>query len=243
MRTVAVVQARMGSTRLPGKILRPLGGRPVLGWVLRAASAAVRIDDVVVATTTEVADDATEGLCRDLGVAVHRGSVEDVLSRFLGAVDDEAPTADTVVRLTADCPLLDPALVDAAVGAFAAADVDYLATTQPRSLPRGLDIEVVSTAALREASAEATGVERVHVTPFVYQHPDRFRLAGLVFHPDSSDLRVTLDTVEDAALLDALIDRLGDRLLPWREVVAALRDHPELVALNAAVRQKELAEG
>ena len=243
MRTVAVVQARMGSTRLPGKILRPLGDRPVLGWVLRAASAATHVDTVVVATTTETDDDATEAFCRDHGVPVHRGSVDDVLTRFLGALDREAPDADTVVRLTADCPLLDPALVDAAVGSFAAADVDYLATTQPRSLPRGLDIEVVSAATLREAGDAATGVERVHVTPFVYQHPDRFRLAGLVFHPDSSDLRVTLDTVEDAALLDALIDRLGDRLIPWREVVTALREHPELVALNAEVRQKELAEG
>jgi spore coat polysaccharide biosynthesis protein SpsF len=240
---VAVIQARMGSTRLPGKILRPLAGRPVLGWVLRAAHQAERIDQIVVATTDEPVDDATEEYCRDEGVAVHRGSVDDVLSRFLGALDQEAPDADVLVRLTADCPLLDPQLLDAGVGAFAASDLDHLATTQPRSLPRGLDVEVLSVAALRAADPKAEGVERVHVTPYLYLRPEEHRVGGLVFQPDNSDLRVTLDTPEDAALLDALTALLGDRVIPWREVVATLRARPDLVALNAEVRQKELAEG
>jgi spore coat polysaccharide biosynthesis protein SpsF len=243
MRTVAIIQARMGSTRLPGKILRPLAGRPVLGWVLRAARQAERVDDIVVATTVEAADDATEAFCRDEGVAVHRGSVEDVLTRFLGALDQAAPTADAVLRLTADCPLLDPRLLDAGIGAFGAGDLEYLSTGQPRSLPRGLDVEVVSVAALRAADPRAEGVERVHVTPYLYLRPAEHRVGGLVFQPDNSDLRVTLDTPEDATLLEALAAELGDRVIPWREVVALLRNRPDLVALNAEVRQKELAEG
>ena len=240
-RLAAVIQARTGSARLPGKVLRPLGGRPVLAWVVRAATASGVFDDVVVATTTEPADDAVAALGGELGAGVVRGPVDDVLARYLAAVD--ATGADIVARLTADCPLLDPTLIAACVQAFDPAKVDYLSTNQPRTVPRGLDVEVVAAAVLRAVGEIADGVDRRHVTSYVYTHPERFRIAGITFDPPGDDLRVTLDEPDDAALLDAVVAELGDDASDWRRVVALLRTRPELVAINARVRPKALAEG
>src|SRR5207253_41208 len=138
---LVIVQARLGSTRLPGKILRPLGGRSVLAWVVRAALAS-GVGEVVVATTDLTDDDATEKLAGRLGVDCVRGEAADVLSRFVRAVQGRPDR--TVVRITADCPLLDPAIVRMAVAAFEAGAVDYVSTDLPRSLPRGLDVEALS---------------------------------------------------------------------------------------------------
>lgn len=238
---VAVVQARTGSSRLPGKVLLPLAGRPVLGWVVRAAQEA-GVDEVVVATSTAPCDDAVVDLARELGVRVVRGSELDVLSRFVLAAEQTA--ADAVVRLTADCPLLDPALIRGVVAAWRSdPSLDYVATTLVRTLPRGLDVELVSRAALAHADAEAVEHHRVHVTSWLYAGPGTHRTLGLVVQPDSHDLRVTLDTAEDAALLDALVAELGDRPPAWRELVDVLRSRPELTALNASVAQKPLEEG
>ena len=241
-RVHAVVQARAGSTRLPGKVLRPLEGTPVLGWVVRAARAADGIDDVVVATSVDPADDAVEEVGRQHGAAVVRGPEDDVLSRFLLAVEEHP--CDAVVRLTADCPLLDPALVAQVVALWRAApDLDYVATTLVRTLPRGLDVELASAEALHRVSGTATGYHRTHVTSGIYADPAAYRLAGLVVQPAADDLRVTLDTPEDAALLEAVAAELGDRPPAWRDVVALLRGRPDLVELNAGVRQKRLEEG
>jgi len=233
----------MGSTRMPGKVLRPLAGRPVLSWVLRAVAESRCADDVVVATSTLPEDDAVAELAAAEGVAVVRGPVDDVLDRFLLALD--AHPADAVLRLTADCPLLDPALLRSVVGAWRAAPAehDYVATTLQRTLPRGLDVELVTAAALREAGRLARDHDRSHVTSYVWGHPADFRVLGLVVAPAAADLRVTLDTAEDAALLDAVVAELGDRAPAWRELVALLHSRPELVALNAAVQQKALEEG
>src|SRR5665811_2153806 len=192
MRINAVIQARVGSTRLPGKVLEDLGGRSVLEWVVRAARAATQIDTVIVATSTMAADDAVAGLADSLGVPVVRGSEDDVLSRFVAALD--AHPADAVVRLTADCPLLDPTLIDAVVGAWAAAPThDYVSTVLVRCLPRGLDVELVSAQALRAVDRMATGHDRVHVTSAIYADPTAFSLLGLCVTPPANDLRVTLD--------------------------------------------------
>lgn len=240
--TMAIIQARMGSSRLRGKVLRPLGGRPVLSWVVRAAFASNAVDDVVVATTVDSGDDDVEALAVREGARVVRGGVDDVLSRFVGALEGVAG-AIPVVRLTADCPLLDPALIRSCVLTFGACDVDYLSTVTPRSLPRGLDVEVVAAEVLRQVAGEATGAHRAHVTSFVYANPQRFRVAGLTFQPPAHDLRVTLDTEDDASLLDAVVAELGDRPPAWREVVDLLRRRPDLVALNANVQQKDLGAG
>ncbi len=231
----------MGSSRLPGKVLRPLGSGTVLSWVVRAARDA-GVDDLVVATTEDPSDEPVVVEGTALGCRVVRGSVEDVLSRVLLALEG-VPDEAVVVRLTADCPLLDPAVIALAVRAFAGSGLDYLSTTQPRSLPRGLDVEVTRAGALRAIGPVATGPERIHVTPRFYGHPEDHAIAGLVFAPDASDLRVTLDTAEDAALIDGLVAVLGDRPPAWSDLVAVLRARPDLVALNADVRQKALDEG
>lgn len=237
-----MVQARTGSTRLPGKVLLPLAGRPVLGWVVRAARAAAGIDDVVVATSTAPGDDAVAELAGDLGVAVVRGSEDDVLSRFVLA--REQAGADAVVRLTADCPLLDPALITQVAAAWRAdPSLGYVATTLVRTLPRGLDTELVSATALATADARAAGHHRVHVTSWLYAEPGRCRALGLVVQPDSHDLRVTLDTRADAALLAAVVAELGDAPPAWADLVGLLRARPDIAALNGDVRQKALEEG
>ncbi len=238
---VAVVQARMGSSRLPGKVLRPLQGLPTLGWVCRAAESCATIDRVVVATTHASEDDEIVSWCVSNRMRFVRGSVDDVLSRFLLVADEYQP--DAIVRLTADCPLLDPGLIDAVVRLWRANPVDYVSTVFPRSLPRGLDVELVRTSVLREIDALAEGADRSHVTSYVYTHPDRFELDGMTVSPSADDLRVTLDTPEDALLLDRLTEVLGDRPPKWTEVVAALRADPDLVRINADVQQKSLNEG
>jgi spore coat polysaccharide biosynthesis protein SpsF len=242
MRVNAVIQARTGSTRLPGKALEDLGGRPVLEWVVRAAQAATAIDKVIVATSTLAGDDRVADLVDSLGVSVVRGSEEDVLSRFIAALD--AHPADAVVRLTADCPLLDPSLIDAVAGAWAAAPRhDYVSTVLVRSLPRGMDVELVSAQALRAVDRVAVGHDRVHVTSGVYAQPTAYRLLGLCVTPAANDLRVTLDTREDLVLLRALVAELPDAPQEWRDVVAVLRARPDLVAINADVTQKPLEAG
>lgn len=237
-----IIQARMGSSRLPGKVLRPLGGRSVLAWVIRAAVASQAAERVVVATSDAPADDMVAAAARELGADVHRGSELDVLSRFVGALDGRSD-ATTVVRLTADCPLLDPSLIRACVGAFEALETDYLSTVNPRTLPRGLDVEVTSAGALRVANRSASGADRAHVTSFLYREPGRFRVAGMTFAPPAAHLRVTLDTPEDARAIEQIVAALGDHPLAWRDVVDLLSKRPDIVALNAGVRQKSLSEG
>jgi spore coat polysaccharide biosynthesis protein SpsF len=245
LRVNAVIQARMGSSRQPGKVLRDLGGRPVLGWVVRAAAASGVLDRIVVATTTKPADDPLAELAGELGADVVRGPEDDVLARFVLALDAgpaEPPVA--VVRLTADCPLLDPELIALVVDTWRSDPTwDYVSTTLVRTLPRGLDVELARADALRRLAETATGHDRVHVTSGLYAEPERFRLHGLTVDPPADDLRVTLDTADDAAALDALVAVLGDEPPSWRRLVAALRSRPDIVARNAHVQQKALEAG
>ena len=242
MRINAVIQARAGSTRLPAKVLADLGGRPVLEWVVRAARAANLVDEVIVATSTLAGDDVVADLADSLGVAVVRGSEDDVLSRFVAALD--AHPADALVRLTADCPLLDPTLIDAVAGAWAAAPtLDYVSTVVVRSVPRGMDVELVTARALRAVDRMAVGHDRVHVTSGLYADPSAYRLLGICVTPPANDLRVTLDTAEDLVLLRALVAELPDAPPSWRDVVSLLRARPDLVAINADVVQKPVEAG
>ncbi|MEV0617351.1 NTP transferase domain-containing protein [Nonomuraea sp. NPDC050404] len=241
VRIVGIIQARMGSTRLPGKVLRELGGRSVLGWVVRAAREAGALDDLVVATTTEPDDDAVAAECRRLDVAWHRGPVDDVLTRFTQVLDGRR--WDAVMRFTADCPLLDPVVIREAALVFRAVPgLDYLSTSLARTLPRGLDVEIAGRAAMARADAEATGFHRTHVTSYVYEHPGDTRLLGLAYRPVADDLRVTLDTEDDWRLISAVVDELGDRCVPVRTLVEWLRERPEVCGLNAHVRQKALQD-
>ncbi|SDP28593.1 spore coat polysaccharide biosynthesis protein SpsF [Pedococcus dokdonensis] len=242
MRVIVVVQARMGSTRLPGKVLEDLGGLPVLSWVVRACRAARLVDDVVVATSTLPGDDPVAGLAAELGVPVVRGSEDDVLSRYVQAL--EAHPADAVVRITADCPLTDPAVIDAVVGAWRAdPTLDYVSTVVVRTLPHGLDVELVTADALRRVAATATDHHRTHVTSGIYTAPDDYAVMGLCFAPDTTDLRITLDTPQDLEALRAIVAARGTGIAERREVVALLRARPELAAINADITQKSLEAG
>jgi spore coat polysaccharide biosynthesis protein SpsF len=241
MRTLGIVQARMGSTRLPGKVLRRLGADSVLARVVRAARLSGALDDLVVATTTEPIDDAVVAECAVIGVDCHRGPVDDVLTRFVDVLPSRP--ADAVLRFTADCPLLDPAIIALAARVFAAAPgIDYLSTSIARTLPRGLDVEVIRTGALRAADALARDHHRVHVTSYVYAHPDEFNVLGLTLQPDLSHLRLTLDTEDDWRLIEAIVEHFGDEPVPVGAIARWLGDHPELIALNAHVRQKALVQ-
>jgi spore coat polysaccharide biosynthesis protein SpsF len=164
-----------------------------------------------------------------------------VLSRCVAALD--AHPADAVIRLTADCPLLDPTLIDAVAGAWAAPSHDYVSTVLVRCLPRGLDVELVTASALRAVDRIAVGHDRVHVTSLLYSQPSPYRLLGLCVTPFANDLRVTLDTWEDLVLLRALVTELRDKPPAYSDVVAILRARPDLVAINSGVEQKPLEAG
>jgi spore coat polysaccharide biosynthesis protein SpsF (cytidylyltransferase family) len=207
MRTVAVIQARMGSTRFPGKVLADLCGRPVLAHVIDRVSRAGCVDDVVVATTTDPSDDAVAALADELGANVNRGPVDDVLTRYLGAARDHA--ADVVVRVTADCPLLDPAILDAVVSARAEVDAEYASNVMPPTYPEGYDVEAVTLECLERLDVEAlSDWEREHVTVRIREHPEDFRTVNVSNDRDLSAIRLTVDVARDldrvASILAAL---------------------------------------
>lgn len=240
-RTVAVIQARCGSERLPNKAMRDLAGRPLTEHVLRAVMHAERVDEVVLATTREADDDVLEGLAGELGVRCYRGSSNDVLSRFVGAV--EGTCADAVVRLTGDDPLLDPAVIDQVVAHFVEGGCDYASNIVERSWPRGLDTEVLSIDALRRSDREGRRPEdREHVTFYVRTHPDIFQLRNVEAPDDERwpDLRLCVDTAEDYEMIRKVFEalyRLGEPLSVG-QVVDWLRRHPEVARINAAIQQK-----
>jgi spore coat polysaccharide biosynthesis protein SpsF len=240
-RTVAIIQARTGSTRLPGKVLLPLLGRPILSLVVERAARAGLVDEVVVATTVDPSDDAIVDLAAREGWAVERGSDADVLDRYAQAA--RAHQADIVVRITSDCPLIDPTLIDRTIEAFVDGNADYASNSlEPRTFPRGLDVEVVARAALERAWREDDDVGlREHVTPYIYSHPDRFRLVGVTSPNDLSGHRWCVDVPEDYALVGRIYDALGRDDFGWRDALAIVEAHPDWSELNSHVTQKTLS--
>jgi spore coat polysaccharide biosynthesis protein SpsF len=244
VKVVAIIQARMGSTRLPGKVLRILGGSTVLAHVVCRVQAVPGIHESVVATTQLPRDDAVVAEALRFGASVFRGSEEDVLSRYCRAA--ERAQANVVVRATSDCPLLDSDVLAAMLTRFqelhrGRAPVDYLSNTLARTYPRGLDVEIFSFAALTRADREARGpAEREHVTPFIYRHPELFRVAQFRGEMDLSAHRWTLDTEEDWTLLEGIFRRadIHSGRLQTAEVLKILARDPVLAAANAAVMQK-----
>lgn len=237
-RTVAIVQARMGSERLPGKTLMPLAGTPMLARVVRRVVRATLLDEVVVATSRSKKDEPIAALCREQEWLCERGSADDVLDRFYEAA--KARRATDIVRVTGDCPLLDPEIVDLAVRAFGAETCDYASTTlEPRTYPRGLDVEVLSFEALERAWREDRNPTwREHVTPYIYRHPDRFRLHRVAHSADHSAQRWTVDTPEDYEFVRRVYEHFGDDTFSWTDVLALLEDHPEWLEINRNIRQK-----
>jgi spore coat polysaccharide biosynthesis protein SpsF len=240
MNTVAILQARMGSTRLPGKVLMDLGGETVLARVVRRLRRAKLIDELVVATSDSRIDDAIVRECHRLDVPTFRGSEGDVLDRYYQAA--RLCTADTVVRITSDCPVIDPQLVDETIRAFQQQHADYASNALSRTYPRGLDTEVLTTVALERAWNDAhKPYEREHVTPYLYEHPELFRLVSQCGQIDYSQYRWTLDTPQDLELLRAIYARFSNQdNFGWGEVIQLVEREPELAELNSGVIQKTL---
>jgi spore coat polysaccharide biosynthesis protein SpsF len=244
VKTVAIVQARLGSSRLPGKVLADLAGDTMLARVVQRLRAAHTIDQIVIATTTNPADDAVVLEAARLRAGIHRGSEQDVLDRYVGAA--RAYSADVVVRITSDCPLLDPDVVDQVVrGLRETRGCDYASNTHIRTYPRGLDIEAFYATTLERIARLATSAAaHEHVTAFVMEQPTQFSTRHIMSAVDDSDLRWTVDTAEDLAMVRGLYELLGlarDRA-SFRAVVEVVRKHPELAAVNSHVVQKPWQE-
>ena len=232
MRVAALVQARTGSTRLPGKVLEDVGGIPLIAHVLRRLRAARRVDEVVLATTGQEADDALVEVARAEGVDAHRGPEHDVLTRFRGAA--EAAGAEAVVRITGDCPLLDPAVVDRVVEALLddPEPCDYASNVLRRTYPRGLDTEALWAKTLARVDELATSAAaREHVTWFAYrERPDLFRLRSVEIDDGRPDLDWSVDTAEDLERIRTLVSLLErpDEPVSWRGLIerAGIRPSP-----------------
>lgn len=266
VRVIAVVQARLGSTRLPGKALLDLAGRPMLEHVLARAAAVPGVDRVVLATTVSPEDDALVEVARAADVACVRGSVDDVLDRFRTAL--VAHPADALVRITGDCPLLDPEVSGRVVSEYRrrAGELDYVGNVHPPTYPDGLDTEVIAATALERAWRQAApGSDREHVTPYIWSRPEEFRLANVGGAADLSAHRWTVDDARDLAFVREVYRRLapprpasalllggatrveadqaptarGPAPFGMAAVLDLLRACPDLAALNAGTRRNE----
>lgn len=240
MKCAVIIQARMSSTRLPGKVLMDLLGQPMLARQLQRVRECREIDEIIVATTDQSVDDAVVELCTREGVRHFRGSEHDVVSRYVGAA--RMVQADIIVRMTADCPLIDPQVTDRVVNALTIGEsaCDYASNVIQRTYPRGLDVEAFSMDTLLRVHRLATSAgAREHVTLFIYsERRDLFRCRSITDEVDNSDLRWTVDTMEDLQLMRLLHERLGldERILPYREVITYVRSHPELIDVNKNIR-------
>jgi spore coat polysaccharide biosynthesis protein SpsF len=239
-KVVGIIQARTGSTRLPGKILLPIAGRPVLSWMLERVAAARELDEVVIATTHLADDEPIRALAADLGVPCLSGHPTDLLDRHLKVA--RARGADAVVKIPSDCPLIDPRIIDLVVGHFRRnyPRLAYISNLHPPTWPDGNDVEVLRVDVLEEAWCLATrGFQREHTTPFIWDQPERFATGNVVW-PGGQDLsathRLTLDYEEDYRLIAETFTALYRPTAPAfsaEEIVAYLDAHPQVRALNA----------
>ena len=244
MSTIAIVQARTGSSRLPGKILKELDGRTVIATVYERLCQAKGLDGIVIAMPEGKSDDALAGHVQSFCRQIYRGSENDVLARFAGAATFFP--ADNYVRITSDCPFIDPDILDAMLIKYNSKKPDYMTNTLEPHLPRGLDVEIFTSDALRTAADEASlPYMREHVTPFLYQNGSRFKIAGYRHtDADHSHLRWTLDTAEDWTLIKRMSSLIGTNLLDARltDFLSLYEDYPDLLHINAGIKQKDLIE-
>jgi spore coat polysaccharide biosynthesis protein SpsF len=245
-----LLQARMGSTRLPGKVLKTVLGKPLLGYAVERLQQVSQAAEVWVLTSRLAMDDPIERWCAEQGISCYRGSEEDVLDRYYQA--SCLIQSDWILRVTGDCPLIDPLVIDDMIQAFRTAHdlerqskvstpaPDYLSNTLERTYPRGLDAELMTRAALESAWLEAIDPqEREHVTPFIYRRPERFRLIQYRQATDLSHLRWTVDTPEDFRLVEAILTALAPIKPDFRQsdIIALLQRHPNWSSWNAHIEQ------
>jgi spore coat polysaccharide biosynthesis protein SpsF len=219
---LAVIQARFSSTRLPGKVLRPLAGRPMLAHLIDRLKMAKRVDDIVVATSTGSDDDAVAGLCDGMGVRCFRGPLDDVAGRLAQAAGEAG--AGAFVRVSGDSPLMCPGIVDAVIALYEAGDVDLVTNVQVRTFPKGLSVEAIRIDALRRAQKMMRPGDAEHVTPPFYRHPDEFRIVNLASGHDWGAVQMSVDTVEDFVLTEKMFQEMG--------ASTAVLDVGDLIALR-----------
>jgi len=243
LKVVAIVQARVGSTRLPGKVLKDVEGETMLGRVVQRLSRASLIEQILVATTDRPADDAIVEECRRCSVPVFRGDQENVLDRYFRAA--QFTKADAVVRITSDCPLIDPEITDKTIAAFLQEMPDYASNCRVRTYPRGLDTEVMTVQALERAwLTAAQPYQRAHVTPYICEHPGEFKIVSVTAEEDFSQHRWTVDTPEDLEFVREIYARFKKREdFRWHDVLALLDGEPALMELNRSITQKAVHEG
>jgi spore coat polysaccharide biosynthesis protein SpsF len=238
----AIIQARMSSSRLPGKVMKEISGIPMLGWVVERTKRSNLLQEVIVATTISKVDDPIEDYCRKKDYVFFRGSEFDVLDRYYQAARKHH--ADIIVRLTADCPMIDAGLIDEVVNKFLETGVDFAANRLPppykRTYPIGLDVEVVSFLALERIWLEAKQPhEREHVMPYLYEKPGRFNVLILNYKKDLGHYRWTVDTAEDLEFVQQVMSYLNNKLdFSWLDILQVVEKHPELMEINAQVQHK-----
>ena len=240
MRTVCTIEARMTSSRLPGKVLLEAAGKPLLEHMVERLRRVDALDEIVIATTEEASSDPIAELADRLGIGCFRGSEEDVLARVLGAA--QAYDADLIVETTGDCPLIDPGVIAHVIERFHDGDVDYCSNTMERTYPRGMDVQAFPTAVLAEV-AELTNdpADREHVSLYIYEHPERYRLRSVVSErPETGALRLTVDTPEDYELIRTIFETLypADPAFGLDAILELFDERPELADLNRHVEQK-----
>jgi len=239
IKLIAIIQARVGSTRLPGKVLKDLAGQPMLARVVNRTQRAKTISAIVVATTTKPTDDVIIRLCEKQGWSYFRGSEEDILDRYYRAA--LAFKADAIARITSDCPLIEPEIIDKVGNDFLSSypDVDYVSNTLVPTFPLGLDVEVMRFDALRKAWQEDNNLAwREHVTPYIQYHSEKFKIRNVLNDKDYSYMRWTVDTIEDLTFVRKIYDHFQNDKFTWKEVLQLLEEHPEWLEINRKVQQK-----
>lgn len=243
---VAIIQARMTSSRLPGKVLKEIAGIPMIAHVINRVAKAKLVDQTIIATTHDPADNLIEEFCNERGIACFRGHPFDVLDRYYQAA--LSYQANTIVRITADCPLMDADLIDHLITSFIETNVDFAANRLPppwkRTFPIGLDIEVVGFKALEKAWKEATlPYEREHVLPYLYDQPNRFKILLMQHEPDYGNKRWTVDTPEDLDLLNQIFNQFSPRMdFSWLEVINVIEQNPDLEKINKVISAKNVID-
>lgn len=241
MKVVAIIQARMGSTRLPGKIMRKVLDKPLLEYQIERVKRAKLIHEIVIATTTKNTEQPIIDLCERLFIPYYRGSEDNVLSRYYEAAKEYE--ADIVVRLTSDCPIIDPEIIDKVIDAYInqKEEIDYASNTLERTYPRGMDTEVFSFKALESVYHNAElKAEMEHVTLYIYQRPNHFNLLSIVSNSDESSHRWTVDTKEDFMLIKKIIESLhiDKPLFTNNDILKLLNVNKDWTKINTGVKQK-----
>ncbi|HMB45891.1 MAG TPA: glycosyltransferase family protein [Candidatus Methanoperedens sp.] len=242
IKIVATIEARMTSTRLPGKVLKPILGKPMLELLIERLQSAKNINEIVVATTINDTDNPIIDLCNQLNVKYFRGNEEDVLKRVLDAA--KSVSADLIVEITGDCPLIDPTIVDECIQLFLDGEYDYVSNSIEPSFPDGLDVKIFSVSVLEEVNNLTDDpVDHEHVSIYIYEHPERYCLKNLkanneMFWPE---LGITLDTQEDYELINIIFEELYpvNPNFSALDIVNLIRGRPELLDINKDIKRKD----